>query len=105
MTSVTLAAGEPSAWFNMRGFVGSDVVVNLVIAGGGVAAINVSNDDDENHPDAIEAVESFSSSTARVLQRPLPDFIQIENTAVAGTVKFTIGYGVQCITAEPPPTE
>ena len=104
MTSVTLTAGESSAWFNMGGFVGSDVVFNVVVAGGGIAAINVSNDEDDAHPDAINAVESFSSSTARVLQRPIPDFVQIKNTG-SGTVKFTIGRGVEQVTAVPPPTE
>lgn len=101
MDAVTLSAGESSDWFNMSGFVGADVVLTLKIAGGGIAAINVSCSDD--HAEANDAVETFAASAARVLQRPLPNFIQIKNTST-GTVVFAFGHGVQCITAEPPPT-
>lgn len=104
MTPVTLAAGELSAWFDLSGFVGGDMVLTLVIAGGGAAAINVSCDESDDHADAVNAVETFSASAARVLPTPLPDFIQLENTA-SGTVVFALGRGVQYKTEVPPPKE
>ena len=105
MTPVILAAGEESAWFNMSGFVGGDVVLTIKIGGSGVAAINVSCDESDAHTDEVSSVESFSSTTVRVLQAPLPDYIQIKNTAGSGTVTFALGRGVQQVTDVPPPTE
>ena len=87
----TLAAGQAGDWFDMRPFAGSDVPLNIVVAGGGTGALEGSNDPSQVKSD-VQTIENYAASTFKALAAPLPSFMRVRNTGGAGTVTYCFGH-------------